>query len=60
MLRNIVRFCDFVDRVLLRCLLEGIFVGIFSFLAMLAAWAGGGCANGIKIFRKKYGGKPIN
>ncbi|MDR1401646.1 MAG: hypothetical protein LBI81_01645 [Puniceicoccales bacterium] len=40
---------------ILRCLLEGIFLGIFSFLVMLAAWAGGACSHRIKLLRERHG-----
>jgi hypothetical protein len=52
-LRKIIKFCDFTDRVIVKCLLEGICVGIFSFLAMLAAYVSGVCKYNIKLFRAK-------
>jgi hypothetical protein len=52
-LRKIIKFCDFTDRVIIKCLLEGICVGMFSFLAMLAAYISGMCRYNIKLFRAK-------
>ncbi|MDR1528041.1 MAG: hypothetical protein LBS22_00410 [Puniceicoccales bacterium] len=52
-LKKIIRFCDFTDRVIIKCLLEGICVGIFSFLAMSAAYISCMCKYNIKLFRTK-------
>jgi hypothetical protein len=49
----IVKVFDFADRVLIKCLLEGVFVGIFSFLAMLAASIDGICATVARLSREK-------
>ncbi|MDR1890734.1 MAG: hypothetical protein LBQ23_00920 [Puniceicoccales bacterium] len=53
MLKKIIKFCDFTDRVIIKCLLEGICVGIFSFLAMSAAYISGMCKYNIKLFRTR-------
>jgi hypothetical protein len=52
-LKKIIKFCDFTDRVIIKCLLEGICVGIFSFLAMSAAYISGACKYNVKLFRAK-------
>ncbi|MDR2777135.1 MAG: hypothetical protein LBB17_03815 [Puniceicoccales bacterium] len=52
-LKKIIRFCDLTDRVIVKCLLEGICVGIFAFLAMLAAYISGACKYNIKLFRMR-------
>ena len=56
MIKKIIGFCDFLDRVIIRCLLEGISIGIFSFLAMLAACIEGICAHNVKSIEEKRSG----
>jgi hypothetical protein len=51
--KKIIKFCDFIDRVIIKCFLECVFVGIFSFLAMLAASTDGMCV--YKIKKKRDG-----
>ncbi|MDR3143958.1 MAG: hypothetical protein LBT64_00465 [Puniceicoccales bacterium] len=53
MLRKLVKFCDFVDRVLLKCLLEGLILSAFSLLGMLAAGMDGICASRAKVFMER-------
>jgi hypothetical protein len=55
MLRKLVRFCDFLDCVVLKCLLEGFVVGVFSLLAIVAAGMEGMCAHHCKLFRERMG-----
>ncbi|MDR1433263.1 MAG: hypothetical protein LBI61_02920 [Puniceicoccales bacterium] len=59
MVKKIIRACDFVDRVIVRCLLEGISVGVFSFLAMLAACIEGICAYNAKLIRGRRNGTAV-
>lgn len=53
-LKKIVKFCDFTDRVIIKWLLECICVGIFSFLAMLAAYVSSMCKYNVKLFRTRH------
>jgi hypothetical protein len=55
MLGKISKLCDCVDRVVIKWFGEGLWVGIFSLMAMLAASVGGMCMYGVKLFRDKYG-----
>jgi hypothetical protein len=56
MLASLVKFCDFLDRVVVKCLMEGLLVGVFSFLAMLAACIDGVCtycSHNVKLVKEK-------
>jgi hypothetical protein len=53
MLKKIIKFCDFTDRVIIKYLLEDLCVGIFSFPAMSAAYRSDMCNYYIKLFMTK-------
>ncbi|MDR2737359.1 MAG: hypothetical protein LBB18_00240 [Puniceicoccales bacterium] len=56
MFTALVKFCDFVDRVMIKCLVEGVFVGMFSLPAMFAACIDGictYCSHNAKFLKRK-------
>jgi hypothetical protein len=50
---KIVIFFDFLDRVVVKCLVEGVILGIFASLAMLFAGVDGLCSYHWDRFWKK-------
>jgi hypothetical protein len=56
----VIKFCDFIDRVAIKCLIEGVAIGLFASLALLAAAVDGALEQGIKLLRERRNGAPTS